>query len=147
MRATTTWSRRIADQGLRLLVTPRDCGRRGHAAHADDFITIEVEADGFLYNMVRAIVGLSSKLAAAASRKPGPATCSGPWTVASPGRPRPRKGSAWSGFSIRRIKPTAYPSVVGLLAVFCASACARFLPCNLGLTEVQINRYSNQGHL
>ena len=37
-----------------------DCGRRARAVARpgpDDFITIEVEADGFLYNMVRAIVG------------------------------------------------------------------------------------------
>ena len=32
----------------------REEGRRGEA---DDWITLEVEADGFLYNMVRAIVG------------------------------------------------------------------------------------------
>lgn len=44
--------------------TPRDCGRGGRAGRAgkgdnpqSDCIIIEVEADGFLYNMVRAIVG------------------------------------------------------------------------------------------
>lgn len=35
----------------------RGAGGEGRAGEGDDCITIEVEADGFLYNMVRAIVG------------------------------------------------------------------------------------------
>ncbi len=49
---------RVRGQGWRTTLTPRDCGRGEHAIPiANDFITIEIEADGFLYNMVRAIVG------------------------------------------------------------------------------------------
>ena len=35
----------------------RGAGGEGRAGGRNDFITIEIEADGFLYNMVRAIVG------------------------------------------------------------------------------------------
>ncbi len=42
--------RESGEAGMRESETPRDCD-------CGDFILIEVEADGFLYNMVRAIVG------------------------------------------------------------------------------------------
>jgi len=46
---------------LRKSFLPSPAGGRGAGgegrAGEEDFITIEVEADGFLYNMVRAIVG------------------------------------------------------------------------------------------
>ena len=52
----------IRDQGLGIRDrdgsnAPRLRSRGTCSPDSDDFITIEIEADGFLYNMVRAIVG------------------------------------------------------------------------------------------
>ena len=68
----------------------------------EDFITVEIEADGFLYNMVRAIVGTLVDVGRAPEPNRGPARCSTPWTVAGQDARRRRKGCFLSRCSINK---------------------------------------------
>ena len=77
---------------MRTLATPRDCGRGGRVAQMrDDFITIDVEADGFLYNMVRAIVGTLVQVGCGSRPEswPGEVLCAD-----GPPRRRPHRAAA-----------------------------------------------------
>ena len=64
----------------------------------DDFVWIDVEADGFLYNMVRSIAGTLVLVGTGPlARVEGRRGARAPRTAARPARRPRRKGSSWSG--------------------------------------------------
>jgi tRNA pseudouridine38-40 synthase len=63
----------IGDWGLAVADQPHTHGDRSLYLDRDDFLTIEIEADGFLYNMVRAIVGTLVEVGRGRRPEPWPA--------------------------------------------------------------------------
>lgn len=67
---------------------------QGRAGESDS-ITVDVEADGFLYNMVRAMVGTLVEVGRGARAKPGRPKSSMPPTAPPPAPPHRRRGYSW----------------------------------------------------
>ena len=83
----TEWPNRISS-----VRTILDLRRRASGG----FVTIEVEADGFLYNMVRSIAGTLVLSVRASGPSRGSPRCSPPRAASRRDRPRRRKVCSWS---------------------------------------------------
>ena len=71
----------------------------------DRIVTVEIEANGFLYNMVRAIVGTLVDVGRGAGRNRGRARCCKRWIAAGQAEPHRPKVCSSSTSTTRHVDP------------------------------------------